>query len=127
MDSQPDDGRLSSYRELDVWNKAMDLVEEIYTLTKTFDESEKYGLTAQMRRSAVSIPSNIAEGYGRKDRGDYRRHLSFANGSLKELETQLIIAGRLAYKSRNEAGRAWTLMQDVGKMLYRLMASLKDR
>ena len=102
------------------------LVEEVYRITATFDPDERFVLVPQMRRAAVSVPSNIAEGYGRRDRGDYRRHVSFANGSLKELETQLIIAGRLKLVTRISATKAWGLLQDVGKMLNRLLASLED-
>jgi len=104
----------------------MELVEESYRLTANFPAEERFGLTSQIRRSAVSIPSNIAEGYGRTDRGDYCRHLSIANGSLKELETQLIIAGRLGFTTRTNATRAWNLTQDVGKMLSRLTTVLRN-
>jgi four helix bundle protein len=122
----PPKKKLASHRDLDVWIKAMDLVEETYRLTRGFPDEERFGLTAQMRRAAVSVPSNIAEGYGRADRGNYRQHVSIANGSLKELETQLIIAGRLQFVSRASAARAWSLLQDVGKMLTRLQGSLRQ-
>ena len=115
---------LRSYRELDVWKKAIDLVEELYRVTRLFPKDEQFVLVSQMRRSAISIPSNIVEGYGRKDRGDYRRHVSIANGSLKELETQVIIAGRLSLAERDELDLSWQLLQDVGKMLSRLLSSL---
>ena len=115
---------LRSFRELDVWKKAIDLVEELYRVTRLFPKDEQFVLVCRMRRSAISIPSNIAEGYGRKDRGDYRRHVSIANGSLKELETQVIIAGRLSLAERDELDLSWQLLQDVGKMLSRLLSSL---
>jgi four helix bundle protein len=102
----------------------MDLVEEIYKLTAMFPSEERYGLTSQVRRAAVSVPSNIAEGYGRKDRGDHVRRLSIANGSLKELETQLIIAGRLKHVTREQCKKSWSLAQSTGKMLKSLMNSL---
>lgn len=102
----------------------MDLVDEAYTLTKRFPEDERFGLTSQMRRAAVSIPSNIAEGYGRNSRNDYRRFVAIANGSLRELETQLIIAGRQGYIRREDAEAAWQQVQSIGKMLRALMASL---
>ncbi len=117
-------GPLASYRELEVWQMAVDLVEMIYELTRGFPDEEKFGLTSQLRRAAVSVPSNIAEGYGRQHRGDYLRHLSFANGSLKELETQLIIAGRLGFISREQTKPVWDASQRTGKMLLALMHSL---
>ena len=116
---------LTSYRELDVWKKAVDLVEAIYELSRQLPDDEKFGLVSQIRRAAVSIPSNIAEGYGRQHRGDYLRHLSVANGSLKEMETQLLIAGRLGFINRDQARPAWELSQEVGRMLSALSASLR--
>jgi len=80
-----------------VWGRAMDLVVETYRLTEAFPREEKYGLVQQLRRAAVSVPSNIAEGHGRDHLGDYLHHLSIANGSLMEVETQVLIAGRMAY------------------------------
>ena len=117
--------KLSSYRDLEVWKTSMDLVEEIYRVTSMFPSDEKYGLISQMRRASVSIPSNIAEGYGRRDRGDYLRHLSYSNGSLKELETQLIVVGRLKIATREKLAKSWKLAQDTGKMLNALIASLE--
>ncbi len=116
---------LTSYRELDVWKKAVDLVEAIYELSRQLPDDEKFGLVSQIRRAAVSVPSNIAEGYGRQHRGDYLRHLSVANGSLKEMETQLLIAGRLGFINRDQARPAWELSQEVGRMLSALSASLR--
>jgi four helix bundle protein len=92
-----------SYRGLEVWQVAMDLVEEVYPAAAYLPDSEKYGLTNQLRRAATSIPSNIAEGFGRSHRGDYLRHLSIARGSLMEIETQLIIAVRLKQLERDQA------------------------
>lgn len=118
---------LKTPRDLDVWKKAVDCVEEVYKLTRDFPDDEKFGLTGQMRRAAVSIPANIAEGYGRTHRGDYLRHLSYARGSLAELETHLIIAVRLELTTREAAQRVWPLLQDIGKMLIRLIASLQQK
>lgn len=115
---------LDSYRDLLAWQKAVDLVVATYELTCCFPDDERYGLTAQIRRAVVSIPSNIAEGYGRQHRGDYVRHLSIANGSLKEVETQLIVAGRLGYVTKEQAANVWGLTQETGKLLWRLMRSL---
>ena len=88
---------VNGYRDLLVWGRAMDLVVETYRLTEAFPREEKYGLVQQLRRAAVSVPSNIAEGHGRDHLGDYLHHLSIANGSLMEVETQVLIAGRMAY------------------------------
>ena len=116
---------ISNYRDLKVWQKAMDLAELIYQLTVDIPESEKFGLTSQIRRASVSIPSNIAEGYGRMNRGDYRRFLMVANGSLKELETQLILLNRLNYVSQADSKTIWNLCQEVGKMLFTMIKTLK--
>ena len=118
---------IKSYRELEVWKRSVDLVTEIYALTKKLPSDQRFGLTAQMQRSALSIPSNIAEGYGRSHRGDYLHHLSMANGSLCELETQLIIAGRLKYITRSDAEAVWGLCQETGKMLSAIIKSLKSK
>jgi four helix bundle protein len=88
---------ISSYRDLDVWNLGIDLVVSCYRITHSFPRQEEYGLSAQLRRAAVSVPSNIAEGHARASTGDYLRHLSIAHGSLAELETHLEIARRLGY------------------------------
>jgi four helix bundle protein len=118
---------LKSYRDLEVWQKAMDLVVEIYRLVGKFPRQEQYGLTLQMQRAAVSIPSNIAEGYGRLHRGDYIHHVSIARGSLAELETQLTLSVRLGFASRNDVLPIWSLTQDVGQMLTRLLSSLESK
>ncbi len=116
---------LKTYRELDVWKKSMDLVVEVYKLTKDFPAQEKFGLTSQIQRAAVSIPSNIAEGHGRKYRGDYIHHLCISRGSLTELETLLTIAVRLKFIQRTQAVEVWKLAQEVGQMLNRLIHSLE--
>src|SRR6266850_1089288 len=89
--------KVRNYQELIVWQKAMDLVVEVYTISKTFPREEIYGLTSQLRRAAVSVPSNIAEGQGRRTTADFLRHLSISYGSLREVETQILIAQRLKY------------------------------
>lgn len=88
---------IKTYRDLIIWQKSMTLVTEVYTITTSFPACELYGLTNQMRRCAVSIPSNIAEGYGRNSTGDYKRFLQISVGSLFELQTQLEIAFNLKY------------------------------
>lgn len=116
----------SGYRELVVWQKSMDLVELIYQITASFPDSERFGLSNQLQRAAISIPSNIAEGYGRGG-GDYRRHVNIARGSLMEIETQIEIAVRLNYISKDEIKQAWSLSQEIGRMLTKLSQALKDR
>jgi four helix bundle protein len=117
---------LQSYRELIVWQKGMDFVTCVYELTAGFPDTEKYGLISQMRRAAVSVPTNVAEGYGRHHRGDYLRFVSIARGSVCELETLLILAGRLGFASREELQSPWRLLQEVGKMLRALNTNLSD-
>ena len=98
---------IRSYRDLEVWQKAMALVVESYRFTNLFPKSETYGLSSQIQRAATSIPANIAEGHGRDHLGDYLHHLSVANGSLMELETHLEIASRLSYVSGTRSHACW--------------------
>jgi len=115
---------LKTYRELEVWQKAMDLVVSVYRLSGELPATEKYGLASQLQRSAVSIPANIAEGYGRSHRGDYIHHLSIARGSLAELETHLTLVVRLGFVAREGVLETWNLAQGVGQMLTKLAKSL---
>ena len=117
---------LKSYRSLDAWTKAMELVEAVYRMTRTFPPEERFGLTSQIQRAAVSVPANIAEGYGRGHRGEYVHHLFMARGSLQELETLLTIAARLKVTSRSTAMTTWQLAQSVSKLLHGLIVSLKQ-
>ena len=94
---------IANYRDLLVWSRARDLVEVCYKLSARFPQSEMYGLTSQLRRAAVSVPANIAEGHGRRNLGEYMQHLSIANGSLKEVETHLLISVRLKYVRKDDA------------------------
>lgn len=105
----------------------MGLVAEAYRATEVFPKEEKYGLAQQLRRAAVSVPSNIAEGHGREHLGDYLRHLSIANGSLMEFETQMLIAGRMGYVGKEEEKRILMRAKEVGKMLSGLTHALKKR
>jgi len=116
---------LKTYRELEVWQKAMDLTVSVYRLSGKLPVTETYGLTSQLQRSAVSIPANIAEGYGRLHRGDYLHHLSIARGSLAELETHLTLAVRLGFLVREGVLETWNLAQEVGQMLTKLVKSLE--
>jgi four helix bundle protein len=117
---------MQSHRELIVWQKAMDLVVTIYRVTQSFPKSETYGLSSQMQRAAVSIPSNIAEGHSLKQTPAYLRHLAIASGSLAELETQLEISDRLGYLPPSEKD---VLQQanEVGRMLFGLRNSLQAK
>jgi four helix bundle protein len=125
MSSQPT--QTGSYRELLVWQKAMDLVEVAYRLAKHFPASERFGLTSQMQRAAVSVPANIAEGRGRKHLAEYVHHLSIANGSLKELETLILIAERLRHAPTAECQAVMRQAEEVGRMLSGLMDKLESR
>jgi len=116
---------LKSYRDLRVWQDSLDITKKIYLLTKSFPRSEQYGLTSQMRRAAVSIPSNIAEGHARIGTGEYLRFLSIALGSIAELETQLIISQRLDYLSAQDLSSVMEQLARVGKMLRNLYKSIE--
>jgi four helix bundle protein len=116
--------QLHSYRELIVWRKAMALVREVYAVTRQVPREELFGLTSQLRRAAVSVPSAIAEGNGRQRRRDYIRFLLIARGSLQEVETQLLIAVDLDYLPAEGASRAMLLADEVSRMLTSLVRSL---
>jgi len=115
---------LGDYRDLRVWQVAMDLVVESYRVAELLPARERFGLVAQIRRAATSIPANIAEGYGRLRRGEYLNHLSIARGSLKELETLLAIAVRLEYLPASELANLAELCDCVSRILTRLGRSL---
>jgi four helix bundle protein len=117
---------IRSYRDLTVWQKAMDLAVDCYRLSRRLPRSEMYGLSSQMRRSAASIPANIAEGHGREHLGDYLHHLSMANGSLMELETHLLISARLTYCSSDDLKPVFLQTAEVGRMLNGLISKLQD-
>jgi four helix bundle protein len=116
---------IKSHRDLRVWREAMDLAEGCYRLTSKFPRDETYGLTAQIRRSVVSVPANIAEGYGRETTGSYMQFLKMAQGSLKELETLLMLTERVGIASAEITGQALDRCDVVGKMLNALMRSLQ--
>jgi four helix bundle protein len=116
-----------SFRDLSVWRKSMDLVVACYKLTQGFPASETYGLVSQIRRSAVSVPANIAEGHARKRTGDYLHHLSIASGSLAELETHILIAVRLGFVGEVEVGPILEDAHEIGRMLAGLIQKLGTR
>jgi four helix bundle protein len=115
------------YSELLVWQKAMDLVEQIYRVTRSFPPDERFGLTSQTQRAAVSIPSNIAEGHGRKSTGAFLNHLSIASGSLMELETHVQIAVRLGFLSHEACTALLTSTDEISRMLSGLRTSLNTQ
>jgi four helix bundle protein len=117
---------MKNYRELMVWQKSMTLVTGIYKLTDKFPKEEIYGLTAQIRRCAISIPSNIAEGYGRKSTQDYLRFLNIANGSLYELQTQLEIAFNLSYLAKNDFEFVFESSREIERMLSSLISKIES-
>ncbi len=119
--------KIESYRDFLVWQKAVDLVVQCYRLTKRLPAAEIYGLSSQIHRATVSIPANIAEGHGRKHLGEYLQHLAVANGSLKELETHLLVATRLSYLSESETQPTMALAEEVGRMLAGLMGKLRRK
>lgn len=115
---------VKSYKDLIVWKKAMDLVEMVYQVTKEFPREELYGLANQLRRAAVSVPSNIAEGHARKSTAEFRNFLSIARGSLAEVETQLLIAKRLGYINTQRVESILLIQVEVNKMTNALIGKL---
>ena len=116
-----------SYRELIAWKKARALVTEIYKSTETFPSREQYGLTSQIRRAAVSVTSNIAEGQARHSQKEFKQFLSHARGSLAEVETQIILAQDLKFLSAPEGTRLLELTAELGRILNALIAAIKLR
>lgn len=116
---------IRSFRDLVAWQKAMQVGVEAYRLTGSLPAEERFGLASQMRRAAVSIASNIAEGYGRGGRADYARFLKLARGSLHELETQAILAARLEYLSNASADEFIAQIHDCGRVLGGLIRSIE--
>jgi four helix bundle protein len=116
--------KVDSYRDLLVWQQAMDLAVDVYTATRSWPKEELYGLTSQARRAATSIPANIAEGYGRETRAFYGHFLKVAQGSLKELETHLLIAQRIGIGSAGELDGLLAASESVGKLLRLLIRKL---
>ena len=116
--------KIKSYKDLNIWKRSIRLVEEIYIITKKFPKEEIYGLTSQLRRSAVSIPSNIAEGFTRFHNKEYRRFLYFSLGSCAELNTQIIISSHLSYLNSEKADRILIEIDEISKMIMGLIKKL---
>ncbi len=117
----------SSFRDLRVWQAGIDLVESVYRVTQAFPKHELYGLASQMQRAAVSVPSNIAEGHTRAHNKEYLHHVSIAQASLAELQTQLEIAMRLDYCSREQYDHLFGQAASVSRQLYALRNALMKR
>jgi four helix bundle protein len=116
-----------SFKDLVVWQRAVELTVDVYKLTSKFPESERFGLTNQMRRASVSVASNIAEGYGRSTKGEYVQFLGHARGSCSELETQIVIAKKLGFGAPQNLQSAESLCNDVGRLLGALMKSIRSK
>jgi four helix bundle protein len=116
---------LKSYKDLKVWQKAYQLCLEVYKITKPFPSEERYGLTFQIRRATVSIPSNIAEGYGRRTTGEYLQSLYISYGSVCELETQILLSRDLDYLSKQSFERIEAILGEVERMLKALIKSVE--
>jgi four helix bundle protein len=113
-----------NYQDLIAWQRAMDFVTHVYEASASFPPDERFALTSQLRRSAISIPSNIAEGQGRLSKAEFKRFLAIAHGSLREAETQLMIAVRLCYLPQQRADATLGLASEVGRLNRGLMKSL---
>jgi len=118
---------IKSYKDLEVWQKSIDIVKEVYAASKSFPKDERFGLTSQIRRSAISIPSNIAEGKSRQHINEYIQFLYIAFGSSSELNTQLLIAGELQFLSNSELCVLTEKLDHVSRMLQNLIKSLKRK
>ena len=119
--------KANSYRDLMVWQKGMMLVKRIYQITRMFPADERFGLVSQMRRAAVSIPSNIAEGQARHTTGEFVQFVSHAEGSVAELDTQLTLAIELGFCTATEVGDVFDLVMELQKMLNALRRKLVTR
>ena len=117
---------IRDYRDLLIWQTAMKLVKATYTATASFPAAEVYGLASQIRRSAVSVPSNIAEGHGRENDGDFRRFLAIARGSLAELQTQLILSGDLGFVDETAVATRLQNTEELARMIRGMQESLAD-
>lgn len=119
--------RVDSYKDLQIWQMGMDLAVGCYRLTEAFPKAEQYGLTTQFRRSASSVPANIAEGHGRETTGAFIQHLRIAQGSLKETETHILLAVRLGFVSDKETEEETNRISQLGKMIRSLIRRLQEK
>ena len=116
--------KIKSYKDLNIWKRSIGLVEDIYKITQNFPKEEIYGLTSQLRRAAVSIPSNIAEGFTRLHNKEYRQFLYISLGSCAELNTQIIISSRLSYISSEKANGTLNEIEEISKMIVGLIKKI---
>ena len=124
--SEPGQTRpVKSYEDLRVWQAAIEIVEDVYNLTRSFPHDEQFGLTSQIRRAAVSVPSNVAEGWGRGSKQDYLRFLRIARGSLYEVRTQLVIAQRLGFASSSTTSSALESSEALRRQLQALITAVE--
>ena len=121
------EGKIKSFKDLKIWNMGIKLVEDVYRMSTSFPKEEMYGLQSKLRRSAVSIPSNIAEGFGRFHNKEYRKFLYISLGSCAELTTQIIIAARLKYVEENKADSILSDIDEISKMTMSLIKKLNTR
>ena len=117
--------KIKSYKDLNIWKRSIGVVENIYKITKNFPKEEMYGLTSQLRRSAISIPSNIAEGFARFSNKEYKQFLFISLGSYAELFTQIIVALRLDYLESKKADQLLNEIDEISKMTMSLIKKLK--
>ncbi len=117
---------MQSYRELRIWQVGMEIAVSCYTLTRTFPKEELFGLTSQIRRASSSIPANIAEGYGRQNKGEYLQFLRVAKGSLRELETHLLLCTRIGLATESATNPLLALCEEEGRMLFSLMQRVSE-
>ena len=118
--------QIRDYRDLIVWKEAMEIAELVYSLTRAFPREEMYGMSSQMRRAAVSIPSNVAEGFGRAQRKSFVQFLRVAQGSLKELETQALLCGRIGFLSEEEIADLMARCERLGKRFVQFIRTLNQ-
>ncbi len=119
------ENKIHSFRDLKVWQKGIELVKEVYNTTREFPKEELYSLTSQMRRAAISIPSNIAEGFRRRFGKEQKQFLNIALGSCAELETQIVIAKELEYIDEETAKKFWELLDHISRMIVNLNRSIQ--
>ena len=117
---------INDFKDLKIWQKGMDIAEKCYFLTRLFPKDELWGMVQQIRRSAASIPANIAEGYGRRYRGQYIRFLNIAQGSVNELETHLILSKRVGLCSKKEVEMIIALLKEESRMIINLIKKLEN-
>lgn len=118
---------MNKYKNLEIWKRSVDLATEVYSATKSFPKEEKYGITSQMRRCAVSVPSNIAEGAGREGKKEFKYFLHIAYGSIYELETQLLIANNLGYLKDEDHFKLSAEIDEIQKMIYVFANKLNNK